>query len=1236
MLDKFSNIYPVTKTLQFRLLPQGRTTENMQAEKVIENDVERAKAAETVKEMIKKYHRQFISETLAGCRLDWSAAADAVEKFHAGSLAADELTSVLDAYREKLSGLFTASPKYKIMATPLSIVKELGKCPATEEERAALEKLKGYTFIIADYVSAKLRTYAPEAKAGSLPYRLADENYLRYAQDMYYAAEVSAVLENAGLDNEDFEIFIRTDYNKCLTPEGIADYNAAAGSLNFLLNQLLQQNAALQAEPALKRRVLPLYKSILDEGESKIKKFACYDELRGVLELFREKFRKVPQSLIDIFAGRYDYAKIYIGSRYLAEASSHLAGGRNWELLENALFDLYSAPYLVNGRLPGRHKAVVNKKMAQPAYSLKELQEALDRGEAGFAITVLFEKYSRLHAAYAAAEKAVIYKEFSPQSIASIKNYLDAVNAIKRFLKIFAVSDIYVKDEGFYGVVDGVSGELVYFDLLYNMTRNYITRKPYVKDKVSLTFNSPSFGRGWDENKLNAELVTLFVHDGKYYLGVLNRNSKPDLAAAAGSSADCYKRMVYKSFDIVKQLPRLSFTKAVREHFAESDEDYVFDGPKFLWPLRVPKEIYLQSYTETGEKLPDNAKKYSRAYLDETGDCEGYYAAIVKRIEYTVNLLAAYKSTAVFDLDFLKPATEYEQWKDFTDDVQTALYKIRWENIPAAVIDRFVEEGKLFLFEIYSADLYKDAAEGRKIDTQAQIFKEIFSENGGKVIKMLGNCEVYYRPASLSVVVTHPKGSMLVNKQLVNGKTLPDDVYREIYRYLNKKTENISPLARQLLEKELVKYRVAPVDIIKNKRYTEDRYSFNLPVTINYKVKERRYLNDEVMNLLRARKEINILGINRGTRNLLYVTVINRQGEILYSRSLNEFDGVDYRDKLLVRERAMKDAATNWLAADTIKNIKEGYLSRALGEIVRLMVKYNAICVVENLSAGFRDRAGGVFAHGNFYKGFETALIKKLNCLIIKENEKEKAGSVLRALQMTRNFESLEKAGRQSGWLFMLDPAYISSVDPLTGFINLFPLRKLKTIRQKAEFLQKFQSIRYVKATKAFDFAFDYKDFGITACGPVSSLVATSDVERIVKRADNGSVKYESVLPTMQLAKLFTGKGIDYTDGRNLIDEITSDSTLTSETVNIFTEIMRMYNYDIDRNNDYVSSPVMGKFDTRYDNNLHNPDELAAYNMARKGLMIIKRAEASDPGSKVDLYIKNNDWFTYLQTGNIT
>lgn len=1239
MINEFTGLYPVTKTLQFRLLPVGRTEENLRKDKVLECEYQRSNSVENVKKLMKNYHQAFISKSLEACRLDWTALEDAIMAFRADASKTDDLNMQLTAYREKLAAYFKSCDGYKHLATSGTLIKELARTAENDESAAAVKDLSGYTSLLFNFTAAMLKIYNSDDKANRIAHRLVNVNYMRFAANLCAAEEVYAILEEAGLIpdalTEVSEYAYKNAYNKCLTPEGIAAYNLSIGELNQALNELLQQQPQLaEAEPALKRKFLALYKLPMAEDAVSYDKFETYDEMKQAVSAFKELFGSIPASLIDVFSGRYDNGKIYIAGKELSRASVLIAGGQEWALIENALQDWYGRPYLKNGKLPSSSKNLVKRKMAQLAFSFKDIQTALSDFETSqYSLSVLFEKYNALYDAYITAENKLFFKEFDDKSILAVKNYLDSVNEIRRFLKIFDAPEIYAKDQGFYGIVDDISEKLADFVSLYNKVRNYLTKKPYGKEKLSLKFFSPAFGTGWDANKINQALTTIFVHDGKYYLGVVNKNDKPDFDALVAEKSDkpCYQRMVYKTFDIVKQLPRLSFTKAVKEHFAESDDDYILDGPNFVHPLPVPKEIYLQSFTENGDKLPDTAKKYGKAYLDMSGDYTGYYSAILKRIAFTRKFLAAYKSTAIYDLGFLKDDAEYQQWKDFTDDVQTALYKIRWESIPEDAINGLVESGKLYLFEIYSAGLSK--ADAKKSDVQAKLFKALFTDAGQKTVKLLGGCEVYFRPATLPVKVTHPKGSVLVNKHLINGKTMPEEVYREIYRYLNKKSGELSPLAKQLLDKELVKHRIAPYDIIKNKRFTEDQYSIHIPVAINYNSTKPHYLNMQVLDLIRRDSSVNILGINRGTRNLLYVTVINQRGEILYSRSLNDFDGIDYRDKLLVKEAAIKKAAANWQTIDSLKNLKEGYLSRAMGEIARLMIKFNAVCVLENLSSNFRNSGSGLLAKANLYKGFETSLIKKLNCLIL--NGQCAADEEITGLQMTRSFETLEKAGRQSGWVFMLDPAYISSVDPVTGFANLFSFRKVTTIRQKAEFLSKFKSIAYLREMDAFDFAFDYGDFGINYCGPVSCWIASSDVERIERVTSCGKTSFEYVLPTLLLKKLFEENNVDYKTGKNLIDVITSDSQLTAGVFKVLQSILRMYNYDRDKDNDFVSSPVMGRFDTRNDGKLHNPDELAAYNMARKGLMIFKRAQASEPGSKVDFFIRNDDWFRYLQTGTI-
>jgi len=51
-LNKFLNLYQVTKTLCFELVPQGNTSENIQKKGLIEQDSRRAKSYKKVKKII--------------------------------------------------------------------------------------------------------------------------------------------------------------------------------------------------------------------------------------------------------------------------------------------------------------------------------------------------------------------------------------------------------------------------------------------------------------------------------------------------------------------------------------------------------------------------------------------------------------------------------------------------------------------------------------------------------------------------------------------------------------------------------------------------------------------------------------------------------------------------------------------------------------------------------------------------------------------------------------------------------------------------------------------------------------------------------------------------------------------------------------------------------------------------------------------------------------------------------
>jgi len=106
-----------------------------------------------------------------------------------------------------------------------------------------------------------------------------------------------------------------------------------------------------------------------------------------------------------------------------------------------------------------------------------------------------------------------------------------------------------------------------------------------------------------------------------------------------------------------------------------------------------------------------------------------------------------------------------------------------------------------------------------------------------------------------------------------------------------------------------------------------------------------------------------VIGIDRGERNLLYISVVNSQGKILLQESLNtiinEYKGkahkVDYHQLLDVKEKERMASRQSWTSIENIKDLKEGYLSCVIKRICDLVVEYDAVIAMEDLNSGFKN-----------------------------------------------------------------------------------------------------------------------------------------------------------------------------------------------------------------------------------------------------------------------------------------
>ncbi len=594
-----------------------------------------------------------------------------------------------------------------------------------------------------------------------------------------------------------------------------------------------------------------------------------------------------------------------------------------------------------------------------------------------------------------------------------------------------------------------------------------------------------------------------------------------------------------------------------------------------------------------------------------------------------------YKSGESFDLNkchelidyFKKAIKEHPDWKHFNfefsdtntykdingfySEIAQQGYKLDFKKVAVADIDRLVREGKLYLFKIYSKD-FSPHSKGRP-NLHTLYWRAVFDEENlaDVVYKLNGKAEVFYRKKSL--------------------------------QYRKEVWEN-GHHHNQLKGK--FKY-----PIIKDRRYAVDKFMFHVPITINFKASGPNNINSQVASFLQGNKDVNIIGIDRGERHLLYLTLIDRQGKIKKQYSLNEIVSryekkefrTDYHKLLSAKEKQRDKARKSWDTIESIKELKEGYLAQVVHTITRMMVEHNAIVVLEDLNFGFKR--GRYKVERQVYQKFERRLIEKLNFLVFKEENIEKPAGVLNGLQLANKFEGFEKIGKQSGFLFYVPASYTSKIDPLTGFVN-FLRPQYKSVEKSKDFFKCFDSIKYNSAKDWFEFSFFYTKFPGKAVGVKTRwTVCTTNYPRYHwnRRLNSGKGGQEHIMVTPRLKALFEDHSISYTTGQDLKDVIKQQKS-----PEFFKKLMFLlgvtlqlrYNNGLkgEKEQDYILSPVADAHG-RFFNSLCafkdplpiDADANGAYHVALKGLLLLKKLDKAKDLSKFKITVSLQEWLTFVQ-----
>ena len=1281
----FTNLYQLSKTLRFELIPQGKTLDHIEENGLLEQDEHRAESYILVKEIIDEYHKSFISRALDGFFL--TGLDTYFLYYQILKKSEEEKTRFIEIQanlRKQIADRFKADKLFARIDKKELFKEDLYRLNLDEDQKKLVKDFESFTTYFTGFHENRKNMYSADEKATAIAYRLVHENLPRFIDNMrsFEKLRISLVGAKFGLLLSDDELgpvvqvcavedmFNLDFFSETLTQQGIDRYNHLIGGfvpeagkqkikgLNEYINLYNQKATKENRLPKLK----PLYKQILCD---RLTASFIHEEFRSdneVLESIEKLYAEINTQVINRtvegehalpdlltkMAG-YDLNRIYLRNDLsLTDISQKMFG--DWAVFQRALNLHFDQNYIGKAK-PGSEKYEEEQKkfVSNPdSFSIAFLNDCLllldaqyhKPIEAYFGLQGKTENVANLFIQiennYLLVKDLLnnpypAYKNLAQDqlNVDRIKILLDSFKTLQWFIKpLLGKGNEAEKDERFYGEFSALWAILDQITPLYNKVRNYMTRKPYSTKKIKLFFeNKGQFLGGWVDSKTeNSDNGTqaggyLFRKENKiaehdYFLGI---SSDAKLFRNNGEKVDGgYERLDYYqlksasvygnsyvggNYDLDKKALNAAIERFVSQIKDDKARNKILDEFSKLKP-----ENYIPSglYNIINEKFKD----WQRQLLD-FDDFKIQNERVTENLRKTIlSLSRVPKSKTYRDVKF-------ETFLDAQKAIdQLCLEKVfNYFTVGDIEMQEAItrKEKPLFLFKISNKDLSfaEKNSEGKRISRGIDNLHTLYFKalmQGGQNVLDIGTGQVFFREKSLNYT----------DEELQKGHH-----YNEL--------------------KDRFSY-----PIISNRRYAFDKFQFHLSIIQNYQQpKTPKEFDKKVNQFIKDNPDIHIIGIDRGERHLLYLTLIDSAGKIVEQYSLNEivneYNGQTYRtnyhDLLDKREGDRDEARRNWKTIETIKELKEGYLSQVIHKIAELMVKYKAIVVLEDLNMGFMR--GRQKVEKQVYQKFEKMLIDKLNYLVDKKKEATELGGTLKAFQLTNKFESFQKMGKQSGFLFYVPAWNTSKMDPVTGFVNLFDTR-YENMEKAKSFFGKFDSIRYNVAKNYFEFAFDYSRFTAKAEGTKTNWTVYTHGYRIetFRNPDkNSQWDNREIVLTSEFKSLFDQYGIDYSGQADLKQSIgkQTEKAFFERLLYLLKLTLQMRNSITGTEIDYLVSPVANAKGEFYDSRTagsilpQNADANGAFNIARKGLWVVEQIKQSNDFKKLKLAISNKEWLNFIQ-----
>lgn len=1233
-LKDFTNLYPLSKTLRFRLEPQGKTSEFINRNQLLENDERLAKEYTKAKEVVKGFHRSFINSTLNEIeslaldnpiRKNLCQLIDDVYNAYTNS-APDALSKYQALLRKNIVDFFNNTDiiKNKKPFQGAFVEKHLADYLENDEDKQTINRFKGFTTYFSNFLTNIKNIYSQEDKSTALAHRIVNDNLMKFIDNINVFNKVIIYLPEDNIKQlySDFEQYLNVlciqdyfkldNYLNTLTQTQIELYNAIIGGrtdkgekvaikgLNQYIN-LYNQAHKDQRLPKLK----PLFNQILSIKESVSFIPEKFDNASEVLLAIKEMWKRlhgedgVLVKLMDIMVNidSFQPTGIFIPNDLELTDICQKHFGK-YDAVKNALIDNYKAEHPIKkGQKQEKYDELIKKhlksirslSLAQINALLPESNPVQDYFKQMGAINNENKQRENLFALIqnrrTSIESVLSIDNPTEQDLKNnvefIKDFLDAVKDLQRFLKpLNGAGDESNKDDVFYSDFTPLYESLN--DLitpLYMKVQSYITRNPKDENKFKINFECATLLKGWAYSNGNYQYRSIILRNNyHFYLAIIYKDiaSVSRQIIQAEAAENNFEKIVYKQF-VTNNISNYITNPVVEDSVLVAEAERIYNEKSF--------------------NKGDNFKKDDLTAL----------------IDFYKKSLKTDDNWSGVDFKFLS-SDAYETLMQFKSDLEKQAYQLGSGLVPVSLINKLVDEGKLFLFKITGKD-FSPHSKGRP-NLHTIYWRMLFDEQNLKdvVYKLNGQAEIFFRRKFVTDPVIHKANKPVTNKSDYNKQHKPTSEFA--------------------------------YDIVKDRRFTLDQFTLHVPITMNFKAQGNGRLNDEVKSFIKNQGIRHIIGIDRGERHLLYLTMIDMQGNIVKQCSLNSIASnpehpdfsQNYHDILDKKEGNRLQARRNWTTIENIKELKEGYLSQIVHVLAKMMVENDAILVLENLNTGFMR--GRQKVEKSVYLKFEKMLIDKLNYLVDKTAEPNQPLGALKALQLTEKYDDFNKYQkgnvRQCGFVFYIPAWNTSKLDPATGFVNLFDTR-LDSMQSIKAFFSKFDSIRYNQQNDWFEFAFDYNNFTTKADGVRSKWTLCSVGYRIeTKRSPEAVNKFASKEIDLngEFKQLF-GKVDSSTNLKQVISQM--DGEHCKQLLHLFKLMLQMRNSETGTDIDYLVSPVADKngnfFDSRTCNDRlpANADANGAFNIARKGLMLVEQIQQAKSIAKVDYDMSNKNWLKFAQ-----